>query len=127
MKVEFKQSVGKAPIGIEDGEHIYLDCSACRAILVDVHFTQPNAIDPATNKPFEWTFKANCPFCGDKAYPKKGYGVFHIGGYGLQKPDDESEDIPSTSIELDADSENNGVITVKVLKAKPDAKPIKRT
>ena len=127
MKVEFKQGGYRDPIGIEDGGHVYLDCSACRAILVDVHVTQPNAIDPSTNKPFEWCIKANCPFCGDKAYPKRVQGAFHIGGYGLQKPDDESEDIPSTSIELDADSEDNGTVTVKVLKAKPDAKPIKRT
>lgn len=82
--------------GLVDGGHTIFKCSNCERGLIDIFHTQPHAIDPLTDKPFEWRIQALCCFCGDKSYIKKVYGKFHLAGYGKIKPDDPTQDIPET-------------------------------
>jgi len=83
---------------IEDGKHIFLECSACRKPLVDIWLTHPDMKTITT-------LSANCPFCGDKSYPKEISGVFHIAaGNGVYIYD------------VVQDDDNNQTIKLKVVK-----------
>lgn len=93
---EFSEDDEKEPVGLEDGGHTILKCSGCGRGLIDIFRTQPNAIDPATRKVFEWKVKAKCCFCGDHSYITEIKGKFHLSGYGVIKEDDPSQDIPET-------------------------------
>ena len=65
------------PGGIEDsfltdGEHIILECSNCKAPLVDIWVTQPDLI-------LKSKLRAECAHCGDKSFEKEVSGGFHLG------------------------------------------------
>ena len=116
MSVILEAKVGESqhPIGLQDAGHVYLDCSACGALLVDIWSTDPN-------QDFTWKVRANCPFCGDKSYEKEVKGLFHYGGYGRLAEGSDCDDFASTVI--DAIEETNGVFNFKVRKADDGAKP----
>jgi hypothetical protein len=86
----------KEKIGLEDGGHTLIYCSNCGKGLLDIWKTQPNAIDPRTNKPFEWKIKAKCCYCKDFSFITEVQGKFSLAGFGKIKEDDESQDIPET-------------------------------
>ena len=115
----------KDKMGLKDGGHVYVRCSACEAILLDVYRTMPNAVNPRTGKVFEWKLQANCPFCGDHSYVTEVTGMFHLGGMGHARRDNVDDDIPSTT--YDPPEINGNVYKINVRKAKPDAKPVKHT
>lgn len=100
---------------LKDGGHVYLSCSNCNAILVDVYSTRPG-------EPQVWRLQAVCPFCGDKSFIKEVKGGFHFGGYGKIKEDDEEDDVPSTIVE--STEIVNGVLIFEVKKANANAKPV---
>lgn len=124
MEMSVSEAGPKEKIGLEDGGHVYISCSNCDAVLMDVWRTMPNAINPHTKKVFSWVLIAKCPFCGDKSYQVPIEGIFHPGGYGKIKDDDPEQDIPSTVIE--SFDTNGNVVTFNIKKANKDAKPIRR-
>ncbi len=67
-QVEKKEWV---PVGLVDGGHNILKCSNCGKSLVDVWVT--------TKSEVRTTFRANCPFCGDKSFSQEVKGLCHIG------------------------------------------------
>ncbi len=102
---------------IVDAGHVYLDCSACGAALLDVWSTRPG-------EPHTWKLRANCPFCGDSSFVTEIKGGFHPAGYGTPKQDDPDDVIPST--EHDGFDVRGDVVIFRVRKAGPDAKPVRR-
>lgn len=86
-------------IGLVDGGHTYIECSSCGAKLIDVFHTRPDAIDPGTGKPFHWKLQATCGFCGDTSYVTEVTGKYHLGPYGVDKQDDETDDVILLSID----------------------------
>src|SRR5215216_2355652 len=86
------------PIGLENGPHVLIKCSACGKELVDVWVTQPNEQDPRTGKPFEWKIQAHCCYCGDTSFIEIIRGAFHWGGIGETKKDDAEDSIMKTVI-----------------------------
>jgi hypothetical protein len=113
------------PEGLKDGGHVYPGCTNCGCLLMDLFITRPH-------EPFSWTVRAaNCPFC-DERWPGKNMGGsdpvlvrggFHVGGYGRAKPDDESDDVPSTAVERD--ELDGGTFVFFLKKARADSKPYK--
>lgn len=98
--------------GLQDGGHIYVKCSNCRAILMDIWRTRPHETET-------WKVKATCPFCGDESFETPIQGGFHFGGYG--KMINETEDIPSTIVgKFDIDGDT---FQFEILKAK-DGQPL---
>jgi hypothetical protein len=104
------------PHNLVDGGHVLLSCSNCDAILADLYLTKPNV--PRFN------YKANCPFCGDTSFVKDVAGVGHMGGYGKVKEDNEDDDVASTL--FDGFEIVDDVVVLKIRKATPDAKPIRK-
>lgn len=76
-------------VGLKDGGHTILRCSACDKPIADIWVVKPNAINPHTRKPFEWKCVATCCYCGDKSYPVTVKGRIAHGGYGENKADPE--------------------------------------
>lgn len=107
----------ESPKGLKDGGHVLVECSNCRAILLDVWITRPHEKET-------WKVRASCPFCGDESFPVTVKGGFHVGGYGQVKEDDPDSDWPSTVI--DKSDIRGDLYYFKVIKATPDAKPIKK-
>lgn len=112
-----EKSVAKEAVGLKDGGHVYVRCSNCEAILMDLWKTLPKNGE----KEIKWKVRANCPFCGDKSFVHDVEGVFHKGGYGKVKEDDPNDDFPSTVIE--SEECVDGVFMFKILKANENAKP----
>lgn len=107
-------------------KHVILVCSNCRAGLMDILESSPNAIDPVTKKPFEWKVQCNCPFCGDKSPVKNVVGLMHPGGYGIPKEDDEDEVIASTIFTGNFETRDGGLtIIFETMKVSPHAEPQK--
>lgn len=104
-------------IGLENGPHQIIKCSACGKKLVDVWRTQPNETDPRTGKPFEWKIQAHCCFCGDTSFIETVKGAFHWGGIGETKVDDAEDSVMHTVID-DTKDDEKGVIHVYTKKAK---------
>lgn len=98
---------------------VEINCSGCSAGLLDILIHR--------NEPGETKIKATCPFCKDSSFvvsvpaPLKG---FFLQGVGRIKEDEDTADIPSTA--FDGMHEEDGVWHVTVIKAKKDAKPIRR-
>jgi hypothetical protein len=95
---------------------VVLRCADCRACLVDIYITDPEA-------EFVWQVKANCPFCGGASYAREIKGLYHPGGHGETKPDDPTDDVPSTFV--DDYSIDGGVVHFLVRKAGNDAVPVR--
>lgn len=96
---------------MEDGGHIYLECSNCRKKLADLWITNPE-FDA------KWNVRANCPFCGDHSYNKEIHGMFAAAGYFIN--DSEGEDLSvycSTNLENIEMKEDEGVVVITVSKA----------
>lgn len=110
-----EEEVRHEAMGLADGGHVLLSCSDCRAILMDIWVTMPDA-------PNEWRLRANCPFCHDSSFVTRVRGNFHYGGYGATKGDDASEDVPSTIV--DSMEMNDGVFVFNIKKANDHAKAI---
>lgn len=106
---------------LADGGHSYLSCSDCNAWLVDVWVTRPN-------EEMVWKLQAECPFCGDRSFVTELKGGFHYGGAYTPNPEDPDDQFLSTRIETaDLVTQNNDTIVLfKVIKAEPDAKPIRQ-
>lgn len=86
---QFDVNDERKAVGLVNGGHTILKCSNCGKGLIDIFHTQPDAIDPRTNKPFEWKAQAICCYCGDHSYVTDIKGKFYLGGY-CEKPDDEN-------------------------------------
>lgn len=104
------------PEGLQDGGHVYVACSNCRAGLMDIWRTRPYEQET-------WIVQANCPFCHDVSFQVKVQGGFHYGGYGVPKEDDEDDVIASTIVEHFETVGNIFQFTIK--KASDDARPIR--
>lgn len=100
---------------LTDGGHVFVTCSNCCAFLADFHVTRPDEEDV-------WKVKVTCPWCGDASFITEVKGGFYPGGFGVAKPDDENEVIPSTYLELPEDVED--VFVFRAKKASNDARPI---
>ena len=109
-----------APIGLKDGGHVILACSACQKPLVDIHVTRPDKKKPGTDEVFEWRLRAKCCYCDDYSFISVVCGLFHHGGWGVPNPenlDDPDDNIVLTSIVNilhETDSEGNPVMTYEV-------------
>jgi hypothetical protein len=114
------QAEGKDKIGLVDGGHTFIKCSACGKGLLDIFHTQPKAVDPKTKKPFKWRIKALCCYCGDHSYITEVFGKFHLGGYGKIKEDDPTEDIPETFPDKNhtEKDEHGEILVIKTVKAR---------
>lgn len=109
---------------LSDGGHLYLECSNCRAVLVDLWVTRPDV-------PFEAKVRANCPWCeADHETAHLGgsflrdiKGLFHFAG--ASHPGGTSHDaFASTEVDgYDEDGQGNLLFTVR--KAR-DGKPLYR-
>jgi hypothetical protein len=98
-------------VGLQDGGHVILKCSACRKSLVDVWVTRPE-------DKFTWTFQATCGYCGDKSFEKEITGGFHVGGYCKKlNKDDPEEERPDLVIEDMYPDGNKMIIVTKVNKS----------
>lgn len=111
--------------GLEDGGHVIVRCSNCNAALLDVWKTMPNAVNKRTGQPFHWQLRANCPFCEDRSFVVEVDGIFHVGGYGEVKPDNEDDDIPSTVIQHTTVNEKTGTYDFHLARASSAAKPVR--
>jgi hypothetical protein len=87
------------PVGLQDGGHIYIKCSACRKPLVDIWITKPNLLDITTNKPFQWKAIAYCCYCGDHSFETTWYGGFVWGGFGENCKEDPDASFEKTAID----------------------------
>lgn len=103
--------------GLKDGGHVYLKCSSCLAVLMDIWVTRPHEKEI-------WKVRASCPFCGDKSFVEEIKGGFHQGGYGKVKEDDAESDFPSTAVTDISVVGDTFFFTVK--KANENAKPLYR-
>lgn len=103
--------------GLSDGGHVYLDCSNCRARLVDIWVTRPHLTNLVAR------FKARCPFCQDWSFEQEVVGGFVYGGYGRMREGDEDVDVPSTVVPY-FDVEDD-VFVFHVMKASADARPVR--
>lgn len=107
----------RRPAGLTDGGHVYLSCSDCQALLMDLWVTRPHE-DEA------WLYSANCPWCGDKSFPVEVKGGIFPAGYGTPIPGDEDNVVPSTNyVDVEA---RGGRWHFKVEKASDDARPVYR-
>ena len=95
-------------------DHTYLSCSNCNAILADL-------VKTVADESIKWKFRAKCPFCGDKSYVKELTGIFAVGGVGRPKPDDPTDDIPSTA--WDNQETIDGITWLTMVKARANAQP----
>jgi len=86
-------------MSLVDGGHIILECSNCKAKLVDIWITKPDA-------PFKWKAKANCCFCGDESFAKTFSGKFNYVGFSKEKDDGEDFDSYVKVIGIEKDFEN---------------------
>lgn len=110
--------------GLRDAGHVYLTCSNCHAVLVDLWRTRPH-------EPETWKVRATCPFCPPRkngqpemSFVQEVQGGFHQGGYGRLKEGDEDVDVQSTVIDRFEVEGDNFVFHTK--KATKDAKPLYR-
>lgn len=111
---EFTEADEKDPIGLVNGGVVQLECSSCGRGLVNIFRTQPNALDPATKKPFQWKMKAKCCFCGSQSYIKEVTGKFYLGGYAKSEDDDNAE--TSTDGFDEVNIEGESVLVIKTVK-----------
>lgn len=83
-----------------DSSHIILDCSNCRAKLVDIFIKEPDAKKP-DGEPFEWRAKALCCFCDDESFTRRFTGKFTYAGFSKEKDngDDFDNYVKVTSVE----------------------------
>lgn len=63
---------GIEEIQIEDGGHVIVECSDCKAPLLDIWIT--GKTDAVENQ-----FIAECPHCGDKSYLSSVKGLIYMG------------------------------------------------
>lgn len=99
-----KQGEGAINSYLTDGKHEIVHCSNCGKHLVDVWITQPD---------FEMTSEivAECPYCGDKSFPKKVEGSFHLG-----HTDDTTIDHMENKLDLDDEGKLLQKVFLKVKK-----------
>ena len=70
------------------------------------------AVDPITNAPFQWDFKANCCYCGDSSFPHIFTGRVRPLGYAEPNPNSPEDVFNKTFIEeTDYDEEK---VTFKI-------------
>jgi len=76
-------------VGLKDGGHVILSCSACGEPLVDVWITKADAVNPQTRQPFKWKVKAKCCYCGDASFVQEVVGRIAVGpaGKDVENPD----------------------------------------
>ncbi len=74
-------------VGLKDGGHTILECSACGKPIADIWSIKKDAINAVTKKPFEWKCVAVCCYCGDRSFPQTVQGRIAHGGYGVNIPD----------------------------------------
>lgn len=107
-----------APEGVVDGGHVYLKCSNCRALLVDVFRTRPH-------EPEVWDLRAACCWCGDNSFRTQVKGGFHVGGIAIAKADEPDEDRAVSTIVESPDVQGD-TFSFPVKKAHEHAKPVYR-
>ncbi len=96
-------------MGEPKANHVYITCSNCRALLLDLWVRDPAA-------PQERRVRANCPFCGDSSFARKVKGIFSPGGFGTNKKDDTTDVTESTKI-IDCEFKDNGDVAVTLERA----------
>ena len=114
-----QQAVPREPIGLQDGGHVILRCSACNAQLLDVWIQMPQTGQ-------KWRGRALCPYCGDKSYIQEWSGGFAPGGIAIPNPDDPENDWEKTRLvdfSDEKDAEGNDVIVFHVKKV-GDGQPV---
>lgn len=91
-------------LGLKDGGHIILCCSACGERLVDVWLIKVDAKDPSTGQPLKSKGKAKCWKCGDESFPAEWRGRWALGAFG--------EDV----VNSDPTGANDSKITTKTVR-----------
>lgn len=111
-------------LGLKDGGHVILRCSNCDRPLADVFVTQPGKLVPGTNTPFTWRLRARCCYgctrpngSPEHSFIETVEGLYHLGGYGEDNPDDPEDSrvvtVPVRTVD-EYDSEGNAVMTIEV-------------
>lgn len=119
LRKEREEEVPDRPAeGLSDGGHVYLKCSNCKALLVDVYRTRPH-------EPETWTLQASCPFCGSKSFKTEVRGGFHIGGIATSPKGEPEEDKHVSTIVEPADIQGDQFF-FPVKKAHENARPVYR-
>lgn len=94
-------------LGLKDLGGEYLKCSSCNKKLVYIW--------RVTDQDVEFSYIANCPYCGDKSFPKKIHGGIQFSGY--YEGDHETIETKFTDVEgFDFDNKGNVVFRVKKVK-----------
>ena len=94
-----------------------IPCSNCGAALIKAAWL-PNTKSPITR------IIATCPYCGDASFPVDVGGGLLVVPYGEAKEDD-IEDVISTVAIAETDY-SPPLMTYKLIKTEPNAKPIRR-
>jgi hypothetical protein len=126
LKKVREEEVADRPLaGLKDGGHVYLSCSNCRAMLVDLFVTRPR-------EPQTWKCQATCPWCPpDKAgRPETSFvvdvkGGFHVAGIAVAKVDEPDEDRARSTVVHQSDIQSDRFLFT-VNKAHEHAKPVFR-
>ncbi len=84
MEAEFKQAESRPSGGLEDGGHIFLDCSDCGKKLVDIWIQRPS-------EHIKFKYRASCPYCGDESFSKEISGGIAFGGIAENPEDEDSK------------------------------------
>jgi hypothetical protein len=124
-RVREEEIEDRAPAGLKDGGHVYLSCSNCRALLVDIYITRPH-------EPHAWKCQATCPWCKpdedgnpETSFPVDVRGGFHVAGVAVAKADEPDEDRAKSTIVHQPDIQNDRFFFV-TKKAHEHAKPVYR-
>lgn len=102
---------------LRDGGHVEPACSDCRAVLMDAWVVRPD-------EDSHWKIRALCPWCGGSSFVHEIAGGFCPAGASRPKEDDDEEVVPSTAV--DGYDIAGDTFVFRILKAAPDATPIRR-
>lgn len=102
-KLILQESEASKPLGLKDGGHIIVKCSACNKPLMDCWITN-------AKEKFEWKVKATCPYCGDHSFEYFVKGRFAYG------PIFKDEDHPITVIHDQTPGDGVTIFDVRLVK-----------
>lgn len=86
-------------VGLRDGGHVILSCSACGKPLVDIWVVKADAVNPVTGRPFEWKVVALCCYCGDRSFQQTVRGRYALGCYGRDVPNPDPDGMDDSKLE----------------------------
>ena len=78
--------------GFKDAGHHILNCANCLKSLMDIWVVRVDETF-ADGSPFEFNYRATCPYCGGSSYKKKIRGKIYPGGIAIPNPDRPDDDL----------------------------------